>query len=41
MINFYNNLENQNSNDEYEGDSINLDKVFFIKPTEEISLRLQ
>ena len=38
MINFYNNLEGDPENDL---DEPNIDRVFFIKPTHEINLRLQ
>lgn len=38
MINFYNNLEGDLENDL---DSVNIDRVFFIKPTHEINLRIQ
>ena len=44
MINFYNNLEgsdNKSDNGDYEANCASLDRVFFIKPTHEIDLRIQ
>jgi hypothetical protein len=46
MINFYNNLENHSDGQgseggDYQTNCDNLDRVFFIKPTHEINLRLQ
>jgi len=40
MVNFYNNIEQEKSNENSETDSMNLDRVFFIKPTHEMNLKL-
>ena len=40
MVNFYNNLENNRTNEYSETDSMNIDRVFFINPTEKTYLRL-
>ena len=41
MINFYNNLEIDDPAIDNEIDSASLERVFFIKPTHEINVRLQ
>ena len=40
MVNFYNNLENDTTNEYSETDSMNIDRVFFINPTEKTQLRM-
>jgi len=41
MVNFYTNLENDPINEYSETDSMNIDRCFFINPTEKTYLRLQ
>jgi hypothetical protein len=42
MVNFYTNLEKDQINNEYsETDSMNIDRCFFINPTEKTQLKLQ